>query len=226
MEWVGTPGCGGSSERGRGNEAPRPQGWAAPRDRETHPNQKVDFTLKLLLMSCAVYSINLGLNSRVALSCKLLVVYGDTSGVDKGGRPGYFGSSFFKGQIWLPPGPASPSRLETYVTLSTGFWSDTSGQIAELQGTQGLTGAKHTLWTAGHMMFCPVPSKQSLNGARNCFQIKYLLARACVLLVRKHVFFCCCCFKIRFPWKEQWQNQRRQVFGGAETNQMPLPWMS
>lgn len=31
----------------------------------------------------------------------------------------------------------------------------------------------------------------------------------------ENMFFC---FKIKFPWKEQWQNQRRQVFGGAEKN--------
>lgn len=29
----------------------------------------------------------------------------------------------------------------------------------------------------------------------------------------ENMFFC---FKIIFPWKEQWHNQRRQVFGGAE----------
>lgn len=31
------------------------------------------------------------------------------------------------------------------------------------------------------------------------------------------------CFKIRFPWKEQWPNQRGQVFGGAEKDKLLCP---
>lgn len=55
------------------------------------------------------------------------------------------------------------------------------------------------------------PSKESLSNQ--------VFVGTCVPLVRKHVF----CFKIRFPWKEQWQNQRGQVFGGAEKNKLLCP---
>lgn len=108
-------------------------------------------------------------------------------------------------------GPCLTLPIGNYVTLTMGSQLDTSSQISELKGTRGLRDRTHALHSWPRCFVLSVKNKAYTE--QTCFQIKYLLAHIRVLLVRKHVFFC---FKIRFPWKEQWQNQRRQVFGGAE----------
>lgn len=113
--------------------------------------------------------------------------------------------------------PCLALQIGNYVTLTMGFRLDTSGQISEPKGTQGCVRAKRILCTAGYdVSSCPLKNKAE---TLQRIAFKSTICWHNVLLVRKHVF----CVKIRFPWKEQWQNQRGQGFGGAEKNRLLCP---